>query len=202
MEKFGKSQPVTRLEDGRFLTGQGRYVDDIAPEGALVAHVLRAPAAHGIITELDVDEARAAPGVRLVLTADDLAASGITEAMAFNTVKNQDGTPAAAPRRPILAEDRVRFVGEPVAMIVADTLAEARDAAEMIVFDYDDLPAHMDIGPGGEPLHEEALQRLLERLVRRGRRREAIERYRRFEARLHAERGLGPTPETRAVLDA
>jgi len=156
MEKFGKSQPVTRLEDGRFLTGQGRYVDDIAPEGALVAHVLRAPAAHGIITELDVDEARAAPGVRLVLTADDLAASGITEAMAFNTVKNQDGTPAAAPRRPILAEDRVRFVGEPVAMIVADTLAEARDAAEMIVFDYEDLPAHMDIGPGGEPLHEEA----------------------------------------------
>jgi len=156
MEKFGKSQPVTRFEDQRFLTGHGRYVDDIAPEGALFAYVLRSPVAHGEITALDVDDARSAPGVHMVLTADDLARSGVTEGMAFNTVKNRDGSPAAAPRRPILAEGRLRFVGEPVAMIVADRLDQARDAAEMIELDYDDLPVHMEIAAGGTPLHDEA----------------------------------------------
>ena len=156
MEKFGKSQPVTRFEDQRFLTGHGRYVDDIAPVGALFAHVLRSPVAHGTITTLEVDAARNAPGVHLVLTANDLAESGVTEGMAFNTIKNRDGSPAAAPRRPILAEGRLRFVGEPVAMIVADTLDQARDAAEMIELEYDDLPVHMDIAAGGTPLHDEA----------------------------------------------
>ena len=69
---------------------------------------------------------------------------------------NRDGSKSAAPRRPILAEGHVRFVGEPVAMIVAGTLQEARDAAEMIEFDHDDLPAHMEIGPGGRALHDDA----------------------------------------------
>ncbi len=156
MEKFGKSQPVTRLEDKRFLTGQGRYVDDIAPEGALYAYVLRSPVAHGTISDLDVSDAREVEGVHLVLTAQDLTQAGVTEGMAFNTVKNRDGSKAAAPRRPILAEGRVRFVGEPVAMVVADSLDAARDAAEAIMLDIDDLPVHMDVGPGGESLHEEA----------------------------------------------
>jgi carbon-monoxide dehydrogenase large subunit len=156
MEKFGKSQPVTRLEDQRFLTGQGRYVDDIAPEGALYAYVLRSPVAHGTISDLDVSGAREVEGVHLVLTAQDLAQAGVTEGMAFNTVKNRDGSKAAAPRRPILAEGRVRFVGEAVAMVVADSLDAARDAAEAIMLDIDDLPVHMEIGPGGETLHEDA----------------------------------------------
>mgnify|MGYP000603667234 CR=1 FL=1 len=77
MSKFGTSQPITRLEDSRFLTGKGRYVDDIAPDGALVAHVLRSTAAHGDIVALDVSAARSAPGVHLVLTAADLAAAGL-----------------------------------------------------------------------------------------------------------------------------
>ena len=81
MEKFGKSQSVTRVEDVRFLTGAGRYVDDIAPEGALFAHVFRAPVAHAAITTLDVEEARAIDGVRAVLTAADLTAAGITGSM-------------------------------------------------------------------------------------------------------------------------
>ncbi len=156
MDKFGKSQPVTRFEDQRFLTGHGRYVDDITPQGALFAYVLRSSVAHGRITTLDVEEAREAPGVHLVLTAGDLAGAGVTEGMAINTVTNRDGSKSAAPRRPILAEGRVRFVGEPVAMIVADTLQEARDAAEMIELDHDDLPAHMEIGPGGQALHDDA----------------------------------------------
>ena len=149
MEKFGKSQPVKRVEDVRFLTGHGRYVDDIAPENALYGFVYRAPVAHATITGLDVSDARAAEGVRAVLTSNDLKGAGITGSMSASTVKNLDGSDGAAPRRPLLAEDKVRFVGEPVAFIVAETLDQARDAAEMIELDYDDLPAKMDIAAGG-----------------------------------------------------
>ena len=156
MDKFGKSQSVTRTEDLRFLTGHGRYVDDIAPAGALHAFFFRSPVAHGVITELDVSDAAQADGVAAVLTCADLEAAGMDIAMAGAVIKNRDGTKAAGPMRPILAKDRVRYVGEPVAVIIAETLAQARDAAELIVFDVDDLPAKMDIGAGGEPLHAEA----------------------------------------------
>ena len=156
MEKFGKSQPVKRVEDVRFLTGQGRYVDDIAPEGALQACVFRSPVAHAVITGLDLEAARAADGVHLVLTSEDLLAAGITQGLVATVLTNRDGTKAAAPRRPILAEGRLRFVGEPIALIVADTAAQARDAAELIVLDYDDLPAKLDLMPGGQALHDEA----------------------------------------------
>ncbi len=156
MEKFGKSQPVKRVEDVRFLTGQGRYVDDVAPEGALHAYVFRSSVAHAEITGLVLDDARVAPGVHLVLGADDLARAGISEGLLANIITNRDGSKAAAPRRPLLAEGRVRFVGEPIAFIVAETLQQARDAAELIGFDYDDLPAKMALAPGGETLHPEA----------------------------------------------
>ncbi|WP_227269748.1 xanthine dehydrogenase family protein molybdopterin-binding subunit [Roseobacter weihaiensis] len=156
MEKFGKSQPVKRVEDIRFLTGEGRYVDDIAPDTALFAVVFRAPVAHATITALDVSAARAAEGVRAVLTADDLKAAGIDHSMSSSIIKNRDGSMGAAPRRPVLAEDRMRFVGEPVAFIVAQTLEQARDAAELIELDYDDMPAKMDLKPGGPAIHDEA----------------------------------------------
>jgi carbon-monoxide dehydrogenase large subunit len=160
MTKFGTSQPVTRLEDTRLLTGHGRYIDDIAPEGALFGYVLRSPVAHGEITELDLDDAREAPGVHLVLSTADLAAAGLANAMKFSTVKNRDGSDGAAPARPILAEGRVRFVGEPVAFVVAESLAEAKDAAEMIGFDFDELEPHMAVQPGGAELHPEAPENL------------------------------------------
>ncbi len=156
MEKFGKSQSVKRTEDVRFLTGEGRYVDDVAPEGALHAFFFRSPVGHGVITELDVNDARDADGVHAVYTIADLEAAGVNIGMSGTVVDNRDGTKGAAPLRPVLAKDRVRFVGEPVAMIVADTLAQARDAAELIMFDADDLPAKMDMAPGGETLHPEA----------------------------------------------
>ena len=156
MEKFGKSQPVIRTEDVRFLTGEGRYVDDIAPEGALHAFFFRSPVAHGVISELDVSDAAESDGVHLVLTCADLEAAGINIAMAGSVVKNQDGTDGAKPVRPMLAKERVRYVGEPVAMVVADTLAQARDAAELIMFDVDELPAKVDTAAGGEALHAEA----------------------------------------------
>lgn len=156
MEKFGKSQSVSRVEDVRFLTGQGRYVDDIAPKGALRGYVFRSSTAHARITGLNLEDARALDGVHLVLGSDDLARAGITEGLLANIIINRDGTKAAEPRRPLLAEGRVRFVGEPVAFIVADTDAQARDAAELIEFDYEDLPASMALKPGGEALHAQA----------------------------------------------
>ncbi len=156
MEKFGKSQPITRVEDVRFLTGEGRYVDDISPEGALHAFAFRSPVAHGVITELDVFEAAEADGVHMVITCADLEAAGVKVEIPGATVKNRDGSMGAAPVRPMLAKDRVRFVGEPVAMVIADTYEQARDAAELIMFDVDELPAKIEIGRGGETVHAEA----------------------------------------------
>ena len=156
MEKFGKSQSVTRVEDLRFLTGAGRYVDDIAPKDALHAYVFRSPVAHGVITGLDVSEAAAAQGVHLVFTCEDLEAAGVDIAMAGATLKNRDGSSAASPLRPMLAKGKVRYVGEPVAMVVAQTYEQARDAAELIMLDVDELPAKIALTRGGEALHEEA----------------------------------------------
>jgi carbon-monoxide dehydrogenase large subunit len=156
MEKFGKSQSVTRVEDVRFLTGHGRYVDDVVPEGALHAYFLRATVAHGEITALDLDDARDMPGVHLIVTADDLVAAGVELGLAGSIVKNRDGSRGAAPKRPLLAQGRVRHVGEAIAMIVADSMTQAKDAAEMIGLEIDDLPVHVDLAIGGEAIHPEA----------------------------------------------
>ena len=154
MDKFGKAQPIRRLEDVRFLSGAGRYVDDIAPEGALHGYVVRSQVAHGTLSALDVSAAEAAPGVKLVLTAETLDAADPT--LDFSVIENTDGTKAAAPKRPILATGKVRFVGEPVAFVVAETIQQARDAAELIDIEVDELPAKVDVAPGGEALYDEA----------------------------------------------
>ncbi len=156
MDKFGKSQPVKRVEDVRFLTGEGRYVDDIVPDGALHAYFFRAPVAHGVITGLDVSEAAGADGVHAVLTVGDLESAGMDISLVGVVLKNRDGSDAAKPLRPILAKGKVRFVGEPVAVVIAETLEQARDAAELIVLDVDDLPAHVTMTRGGAALHDEA----------------------------------------------
>lgn len=155
MQKFGQAQPVRR-EDRRFLTGQGAYVDDIAPEGALTAFFLRSDVAHAEIRKLDVSAARAADGVHLVLTADDLAAAGVTLGMRFDLVENRDGTQGAAPERPVLARGRIRHVGEAVALIVADSMEAARDAAELVELSTRDLPVSLSLEPGGPAIHPEA----------------------------------------------
>ncbi len=156
MEKFGRSQPVKRVEDIRFLTGQGRFIDDIAPADAGHVYFLRSSIAHGVITALNVDDARAAPGVRLVLTAADISAAGIVFGMKADRVKNTDGSRGAAPERPIIARDRVRFVGEVVAMVVADTLAQAKDAAELIMLEIEELAPHVAPVVGGPLIHPAA----------------------------------------------
>ena len=110
MDKFGKSQPVTRVEDIRFLTGQGRYIDDIAPQDALHAVFFRSPVAHADIVSLDLDEARGAPGVHLVVTEDDLLEAGIDTAIPGAVVSNCDGSKGAAPKRPVLAKGNFRLI--------------------------------------------------------------------------------------------
>ena len=130
MEKFGKSQSVKRIEDVRLLTGKGRYVDDIAPSNALFVYVFRAPVSHAEIANLNVDQARKCDGVTAVITAGDLRTAGITLGLDATILTNRDGSKAAAPRRPLLAEKRVRFLGEPVAVVIAQSLNQARDAAD------------------------------------------------------------------------
>ncbi|MGH1369423.1 MAG: xanthine dehydrogenase family protein molybdopterin-binding subunit [Maritimibacter sp.] len=156
MEKFGKGQPFKRAEDQRFLRGEGRYLDDIAPKDALKGYFFRSMSAHGTIAALDLDEARALAGVHLIVTAQDLMEAGVKMSMKGALAPGKDGVKSAAPARPPLAHHKVRFVGEAVALIVADDLNIARDAAELIGFDLDDLPAHIGLCPGGEALHDEA----------------------------------------------
>ena len=156
MEKFGRSQSVSRVEDLRFLRGEGRFVDDIAPEGALFAWFLRSDVAHGVLGPLELDEARAMPGVHLVLDATALAAAGVTKGLPAVQIENRDGSKAAMPKRPLLAEGRVRYVGEPIVMIVADSVEQARDAAETIWPEIEDLPVHLARAPGAAVLHPEA----------------------------------------------
>ncbi|MFZ5752579.1 MAG: xanthine dehydrogenase family protein molybdopterin-binding subunit [Pseudomonadota bacterium] len=156
MSQFGKSQTVNRIEDLRFLTGAGRYIDDTAPADALHAYVLRSPVAHADLAPPDLAEARSGPGVVAAIGAADLRAAGVDLAIAASVLTNSDGTRGAAPLRPLLAEDRVRFVGEPVAVIVAETLAAARDAAELVALDLSEREAKVDLAPGGPELYPEA----------------------------------------------
>ncbi|MEM7711110.1 MAG: molybdopterin cofactor-binding domain-containing protein, partial [Pseudomonadota bacterium] len=152
--KFGLSQSNRRVEDDRLLTGHGAYVDDTAPAGALHAYVLRSSVAHGEIAALDVGDARGMPGVVAVMVAADLAAAGIANDLPTAVARNADGSKAANPKRPILAEGRVRFVGEPVAFVVAESLGQARDAAEAIEVETTDLPVKMDVAEGGPAVHD------------------------------------------------
>ncbi|MFT6062313.1 MAG: carbon-monoxide dehydrogenase large subunit, partial [Paracoccaceae bacterium] len=143
MKKFGISQAVRRVEDTRLLTGHGRFVDDIAPKGAAVAAFLRSPYAHATIKSVDVDAARGAPGVIGVWTGADLDIAIVNDLDSAQQ-QNRDGTKGAKPKRPALASGRVRHVGEGVAMVVAETLEQARDAIDLIEVDYDELPANVD----------------------------------------------------------
>jgi carbon-monoxide dehydrogenase large subunit len=133
MEKFGKSQSVERREDDRFITGLGKYVDDTAPEDALHSYVFRSVYPHGKIKTLNIEVAQTALGVRLVLTAKALEEGGVSSKMEASLLKNQDGSLAPNTDRFLLAKEKVRFVGEPVAMVFAETFAQARAAAELIV---------------------------------------------------------------------
>ncbi len=154
--KFGLAQPLKRREDARFLTGRGRYVADLIPEGALWAVFLRSDHAHGEILALDGTAARAMPGVHLVLTAGDLLARGVRLGMKGERVKGRDGQHGQGPERPVLAQGRVRFVGEALAMVVADTQEAARDAAEAILYDIREMEPVLHLESRDPAIHPEA----------------------------------------------
>ena len=144
MAKFGMGRSMTRREDPRLLTGRGRYVDDMRVEGARHLHVLRSPHAHARVATVDAAAARAMPGVALVLTAAEQAADGIGPLPCAAQPESVGGRQSRYPPYPVLAGQRVRFVGQPVAAVIADSLAQAKDAAETIEVAYEDLPAVSD----------------------------------------------------------
>ncbi len=140
-EKFGIGQPVRRKEDQRLLTGGGVFTDDINIEGQVYLAFLRAPYAHARINHIDTTAAAAAPGVLAVFTGRDLESDGVGRVETDIPLKELDGTPIFKTQRLALPTDKVRFAGEPVAVVVADTAFQAADAVERIVFDADELPA-------------------------------------------------------------
>ncbi len=140
-DRFTIGDAPKRREDARFVTGQGSYLDDLAFEGLTHAVVLRSPHAHALIRRVDCNAARAAPGVLAVLTEADAQADGLQDMRPTVEANVQTGEPFAFAPQPVLARGKVRFVGEPVALIVAETRAQAQDAAELVMVDYEALPA-------------------------------------------------------------
>jgi carbon-monoxide dehydrogenase large subunit len=155
----GIGASVKRREDLRFLSGRGNYTDDINRPGQLHAVLVRSPHPHARITGLDTAAAKAAPGVAAVFTGADLAAENIGGLPCGWQVKNKDGSPMAEPPHPVLAIGKVRHVGDPVAVVIAETKAQARDAAELVSVTYDVLPAAATIEaalkPAASPVHDE-----------------------------------------------
>jgi carbon-monoxide dehydrogenase large subunit len=156
--KFGIGQPVRRTEDPVLVQGHGRYTDDIDLPGQAYAVIVRSTHAHGVIKSIDTDAARAMPGVLGVYTAADLKDYGTFKCIVG--FKNRDGSEMKKPVRRALAEGKVRFVGDPVACVVAETLLQAKDAAEAIALDIDALPAvtlaSEAAKPGAPQLYDEA----------------------------------------------
>jgi carbon-monoxide dehydrogenase large subunit len=156
--KFGIGQPVLRTEDPTLVRGHGQYTDDIRLPNEAYAVIVRSRVAHGVIRGIDTAAARAMPGVLAVYTGADLAHYGTLKCVVpFN---NRDGTPMIKPARPALPTDKVRFVGDPVAFVVAETLLQAKDAAEAVEVDVDALPAVVRpeeaSRPGAPRIYDEA----------------------------------------------
>ena len=158
--RFAVGQPVSRLEDPVLLRGEGRYTDDMNLPGQAYAVVVRSRVAHGVLNGIDTEAARAMPGVLAVVTAADLVAAGIKPMNANVIGKNHDDRPIPKPIQMALATGKVRYVGEPVAFVVAETVQQAKDAAEAVMLDIDSLPtvltAEEAVKPGAPQLYEEA----------------------------------------------
>ncbi len=149
LTKFGIGQPVRRTEDPKLVRGEGRYTDDINLPGQVHAVMVRSRDAHGVIRGIDTAAAKEMPGVLAVLTGEDLKAYGGLKCLL--PLKSRDGTPIKYKPRPALATDKVRFVGDPVACVVAETIAQAKDAAEAIALDVEPLPAVVSARDAAQP---------------------------------------------------
>ena len=169
MGLYGIGQSVRREEDPKLLKGQGRYTDDVVLGREARGYVVRSPHAHARVVSIDVRAAKQSPGVIAVLTRDDLKARKLGTLLPVMPRKKHDGSPGFVGPQPMLAMDRVRYVGDPVVFIVAETLNEAKDAAELVEIEYEPLPAVVtaesasapgapaiwDENPGNEAFYQE-----------------------------------------------
>jgi carbon-monoxide dehydrogenase large subunit len=159
MGAYAIGQSVPRFEDLRLVRGGGRYVDDIVLPGMVFGHVLRSPHAHARIRSINTSKAKGAPGVLAALTGADWQASGFGDLPVPGGMKLRDGSPMYRPRYPALVKDRVKWVGDYVAFVIAETLHQAADAAELIEVDYEPLPAVVSaedaIAAGAALVHED-----------------------------------------------
>lgn len=158
LQKYGVGQPVRRKEDDTLVRGKGKYTDDFALPGQAYCWMVRSSHAHGIIKSIDTATARTMPGVLGAWTGAELVAAGYNPFTCGMPLKNRDGSPLLQTNRPALATDKVRFVGDPIAFVVAETLAQARDAAEAVEVDIEPLPAVTDaaeaVKPGAPQLYD------------------------------------------------
>jgi aerobic carbon-monoxide dehydrogenase large subunit len=142
--KFGVGQPVRRFEDPALITGTGRYTDDLKFENMAHAVVVRAQVAHANVRRIDATAARGMPGVLLVLIGSDVNADGLGDLPCSVPLNSRDGSARFDTPRPVLAIGKVRHVGQPVALVVAETSLQAQDAAGAVEIDYEALPAVTD----------------------------------------------------------
>ncbi|HSH99657.1 MAG TPA: xanthine dehydrogenase family protein molybdopterin-binding subunit, partial [Reyranella sp.] len=158
--KFGVGQPVPRMEDPTLLRGQGRFTDDQNLPGQAYAVMVRSKIAHGIVKGIDTSTAAKMPGVLAILTYADLSAAGFGPMKCGLNIPQRDGSPMKTPPRHSLAKDRVRYVGEAVACVVAETAVQAKDAVEAVETDIEELPAVTSpaqaLADGAPRLHDEA----------------------------------------------
>ena len=158
MSETGIGASIKRVEDQRFLTGNGNYTDDINRPGQAYAWILRSPHAHATLKSVDTSKAANADGVIAVLTGADMAADGVGGLPCGWQIHNKDGSPMAEPAHPPLAHEKVRYVGDQVAIVIASTRDAARDAAELIDVEYGVLPAVVDMDTalgGGTLVHDD-----------------------------------------------
>jgi carbon-monoxide dehydrogenase large subunit len=151
LQKFGVGQPVLRKEDDTLVRGRGKYTDDFNLPGQAYAWIVRSSHAHGIIKSIDTSAAKAMPGVLGVWTGADLASAGYGPYTCGLPLKNRDGTPLLQTNRTALMSDKVRYVGDPVTFVVAETLAQARDAGEAVVLDIEPLAAVTEPAEAAKP---------------------------------------------------
>ena len=160
MTATGIGASVRRKEDFRFITGKGRYTDDINRPGQTYAFFVRSPHAHAAINGIDASAALKMKGVLAVLTGDDIAADKVGGLICGWMIHSKDGSPMKAGAHPALAQGKVRYVGDHVAVVIGETYTIARDAAEKVVIDYTVLPANADTAsaarPGAPVVHDVA----------------------------------------------
>ncbi len=138
--RFGSGREVRRIEDAGLLAGAGRFTDDVSLPGQTYVSFLRSPHAHARIVSIDATAAASMPGVVAVLTGADLVAAGVKPLPVEPMFQRPDGSPGATPLRPALADGVVRFVGEAVVALIAETAEQAKDAQEAVIVEYEDLP--------------------------------------------------------------